>query len=71
MSLNKLLPELLKLNRDEMAQAIAILQQQINKAHDEPQIVDSATYEVWSPTITPETAGILQEVLQEAKDRHD
>jgi hypothetical protein len=69
MSLDKLLPELLRLNHDEMVRAIDILQQQI-KMHDAAQTVDSAAYEVWSPTITPETAGILQEVLKEAKEGH-
>jgi hypothetical protein len=67
MTLNELLPELLKLKREEMVQAIDILQRQVNANTGE--IVDKAVYEVWSPTITLEAAAILQEVLNEAKEK--
>jgi hypothetical protein len=70
MTLNDLLPELLKLNRDEMVEAVEILKRQI-VAKESSQIVDGAVYEVWSPTITPETARILYEVLQEDQEKHD
>ncbi len=69
MSLNDLLPELLKLNRNEMIRAIDISQRHL-AANDTAQVEDGAVYEVWSPAITPETAGILQEVLKEAKEGH-
>jgi hypothetical protein len=69
MSLNDLLPELLKLDRDEIVKAIEILQHQL-AGNAESQIVDGAKYEVWSPTIPLETANILQEVLREAKAKH-
>lgn len=58
MPLNELLPELLKLNDDEMAQAIEILKRQV-AAEDRSQIIGGTVYEVWSPTITPETTRIL------------
>jgi hypothetical protein len=70
MTLNDLLPELLKLNRDEMVEAIEILKRRV-AAQETSQIVDDAVYEVWSPTITLETARILYEVLQEDQEKHD
>lgn len=69
MPLKDLIPELLKLDREEMVQAIEILQRQVTTT-ETAKIVDGAVYEVWSPTITLETATILQEVLKEAKDQH-
>ncbi|MHB8628489.1 MAG: hypothetical protein ACYDBJ_26190 [Aggregatilineales bacterium] len=69
MSLNELLPEILKLNHDEIVQAIEILKREL-AANDNAQIEDRAVYEVWSPAITPETARILQEVLRKAKEKH-
>lgn len=68
MSLNELLPELLKLNRDEMVQVIEILKHQVI-TNDKARIVDGALYEVWSPAITLETAGILQDLLREDKEK--
>jgi hypothetical protein len=67
MSLNDLLPELLKLNREEMAEAIKILQQQV--VSEPTAQIQSGSYEVWSPTITLEAAAILQDVLKEANER--
>jgi hypothetical protein len=69
MSLNDLMPELLKLNRDEMIQAIEILKRQVN-SKEQTQIAENVSYEVWSPSITPETASILREVLKEDKAKH-
>jgi len=72
MTLNDLIPELLKLNRDETVQAIDVLQRHLTETpgNEQGQIVEGAVYEVWSPTITPETAGILQEVLKAAKEKY-
>lgn len=67
MPLNDLLPELLKLNHDEMVQAIELLKTRIA---DEHQNEHKARYEVWSPTITPKTAAILQEVLRKDKENN-
>ena len=69
MSLNELMPELLKLNRDEMLQAIEILQREVAES-DKAKITEEVVYEVWSPTITPETASILEDVLRQAKEKH-
>ncbi len=63
MTLSELLPELLKLNRQEMVQVIQVLQRQV-EASAAPE---AASYEVWSPQITAEGASILQEMLNEAK----
>jgi hypothetical protein len=55
MTLNDLLPELLKLNREEMTRAIEILQQHIHQDMTSVKAVDSlegATLEVWSPAGT-------------------
>jgi hypothetical protein len=70
MTLNDLLPELLKLNREEMTQAIEILQQHIHQDMTSVKAVDSlegATLEVWSPTISLDAARILQEVPTASK----
>lgn len=67
MPLNDLLPELLKLDHDEMVQAIEILKTRI--ADEEPHSEHRARYEVWSPMITPQTAAVLQEVLRKDKKR--
>ncbi len=69
MTLNDLLPELLQLNREEMVQAIEILKRQV-AANDTSQITDNLEYEVWSPTIAPETARVLQDLLREDKEKH-
>ncbi len=64
MSLNDLLPALLKLSHEEKVQAIKILQDEV---HDKGQTQDisGAAYEVWSPQITPETGRILLDLLRE------
>jgi len=70
MTLNELLPNLLKLNHDDMLQAIEILKYEVGL--EEPakdvcsQALGAASYEVWSPQITLETAHILQGLLHEA-----
>ncbi len=69
MALRDLLPELLQLNREEMIQAIEILQRRVTSSVTEPS-VEAVVYEVWSPTITLETARILQDVLDEDKEKH-
>jgi hypothetical protein len=63
MSLDELFLELSKLNRQQMAQAIEFLQQQMEQ--NAPS--DHSVYEVWSPEITAEGAHILREMLTEAK----
>jgi len=69
MSLNDLLPELLKLTPEEMLQAIAILQKRI--ADEQPtNPVSRGGLEVWSPQIAPETARELLEMLQEDAEHH-
>lgn len=70
MALKDLLPELLQLNRDEMIQAVEILQRRIDSTVEEPAS-EAVVYEVWSPTITLETALILREVLNEDNATHE
>jgi len=65
MPLNILLPELLKLTREEKVEAIKILQQEVG--HSEQ--TQSAGYEVWSPQISPEGARQLLNMLKEDKEK--
>ena len=67
MALNDLLPELYKLSREEMLEAIRILQ---NKVDHNGESMPQTTYEVWSPQITPETARLLLNMLQDDKEKH-
>jgi hypothetical protein len=69
MSLQDLLPELLKLNREEKVQAIEILKQQITD--DVPQFVEGVGYEVWSPYNSPETAFELLQMIKEDEEQRE
>ena len=69
MALNDLLPELLRLSHEEKLHAIEILQDEV--AHeDNPPNSTYASFEVWSPQVTPETARELLDMLREDKAKH-
>jgi len=69
MSLQELLPELYKLTPEEMAQAIEILQKHMTELNPTNPHID-ATYEIWSPQITPETARQLLDMLEKDAAKH-
>ena len=69
MTLNDLLPELLKLTRDEQVEAIKILQHEVSEKQSTQSGAD-VLYEFWSPQITPEGSKILMDMLREDKKKH-
>jgi hypothetical protein len=69
MTLNELIPELLKLSRDEKLKAIELLQRDINT--NESPIRDGAVYEVWSPYNSEQTAFELLQMIEEDKKQRE
>jgi hypothetical protein len=67
-SLNELLPELMKLNHEEMVQAIELLKRRID-ASDATQLINRADYENWSPFNSAETAFQLLQMIKEDEEQ--
>jgi hypothetical protein len=66
MTLNELLPDLLKLSRDEKLQAIEILKRDVISTNNS-EITPGTGYEVWSPFDSAATAFELLQMLNSKK----
>jgi len=64
MTLEDLLPELLKLNRGDKLRAIQVLAHEV-ATEDSARLTPGAHYEIWSPYDSATTARELMEMLNE------